>query len=284
MLRQGLKRLINTPDRSHYTMGNRRARVIAISSQKGGVGKTTTAVCLGAAFARFHDLSTLILDMDPQGHVQKSLHQHALGTGGRLSQVLLSTSQADVLDSVVSTTIDHLHITPSDPALAETESLIGTRIGKEFLLRDALRVTRTHYDIVLIDCPPNLGNLTLNALVASDWVLVPCDASPLAIQGVNDIVRTMATIELRLNRELDLLGILLTRLDARNSTVNEAAVDALQSDYGDLLFSNSIGVNTTLAKAQFDGTSLFQFDANSRAAKHYRKLSEEVVERISGLH
>ena len=178
------------------------------------------------------------------------------------------------------TAIDGLHVTTADRGLAETESLLATKIGKEFMLRDALVCTRTHYDVIVIDCPPNLGNLTLCALVAADWVLVPCDASSLAVQGVSDIVRTMAVIETRLNRQLDLLGVLLTRIDGRNRQLNAAVVDGLRADYGELLLETEIGVDTSLAKAQFEGASVFEFDGECRAAEQYRKLSDEVLRRI----
>ncbi|MBN1946238.1 MAG: ParA family protein [Bradymonadales bacterium] len=281
MLRQGLKRFLGA-EPARYARGRRNATIIAISSQKGGVGKTTTTVSLGAALARFHGRATLILDMDAQGHVHESLREHVVGQGGRLSSILLSSSSADVLDSIVSTTIANLHITPADRHLSETESLLATKIGKEFILRDALKYTRTHYDFILIDCPPNLGNLTLNALVAADAVLIPCDPSPLAISGVGEIIRTMATINERLNRDLDILGILLTRIDGRNRTVNEAVERELRRDYGDLVLDNTIGVNTGLAKSQFSGTSIYDYDPESRAALQYRKVAQEMMARMMG--
>jgi chromosome partitioning protein len=274
MLRQGLKRFIQ-PERTRYASGRREATVIAVSSQKGGVGKTTTSVCLGAALARFHGQHTLILDMDAQGHVEKSLSSHIVSRRGRLGEVLLSSDGADVLDAVADTALPGLHITGADHSLNQAESLMSTKIGKEFLLRDALTYTRTHYDVIVIDCPPNLGTLTLNALCAADYVLVPCDASPLAIQGVNVIVDAMMTINERLNRGLDLLGVVLTRVDARNTTVNQAALDALRGRFGDLVLDNQIGVNTSLSKAQFEGVSLVEYAPQSRAARDYRQLSDE---------
>ena len=281
ILRQGLKRLIaNEPTR--YAKGRRQATILALSSQKGGVGKTTTAVCLGAALARFNGFATLILDMDAQGHVEQSLRKHTVGAGRPLSEVLLANDRADVLDTVVDTDLESLHITGADPRLGEAEGLMATKIGKEFLLRDALRFTRTHYDFIIIDCPPNLGNLTLNALVAADYVLAPCDASPLAIQGVRDLVGTMTTINERLNRSLDFLGVVLTRIDGRNTTVNEAVVDSLREEYGDLLLNAIVGVNTSLSKAQFNGASIFDFDGRCRAAKQYRALADVVLETVSG--
>jgi chromosome partitioning protein len=256
--------------------------VVAVSTQKGGVGKTTTAVSLGAALARFYRRPTLVIDMDAQGHVEQSLRQHVVGRGSPLSQVLLDSSPSDVLDAVVDTTIENLHITRADHHLNETEAQMASKLGREFLLRDALKFTRTHYDFILLDCPPNLGNLTLNALAAADYVLIPCDASPLAIQGVREVIDTTATINDRLNRDLDLLGIVLTRIDGRNRTVNSAVHDELRDDFGDYLMESTIGVNTDLSKSQFEGTCIFDYAPDSRAARHYRALAEEVLGRTEG--
>src|SRR5690606_8615358 len=133
----------------------------------------------------------LVIDLDPQGHVTTALKAQVRPGGGALSRVLTDEQRGDEVRDVVTTTaVPNLHVTPFDPHLASAEDLIGTRIGKEFLLRDALRVTRTHYDYILIDCPPNLGNLTLNGLCAADQVLIPCDPSPLAVKGVDAVVQT----------------------------------------------------------------------------------------------
>ena len=282
MIREGLRRFI-APEAPRYAKGWRNATVIAISSQKGGVGKTTTAVSLAAALARYYELTTLVIDLDAQGHIERSLKRHVSGHGNHLSSILLSQGGPEVLDAVVKTDIERLHITGADRALSEAEGLMSTKIGKEFLLRDALKVTRTHYDMILFDCPPNLGNLTVNALVAADYVLIPCDASPLAIQGVTEIVRTMATINGRLNQKLDLLGVVLTRLDGRNIKVNEAVKGDLSRDFGDLIFDRAIGINTTLSKAQFEGQTIFEFDNECRAAKHYQELAGEVLQRLNGI-
>jgi chromosome partitioning protein len=284
-IRQGLKRLIPV-ESLKYSRGQRWGTVIAVSSQKGGVGKTTSAVSLGAALARFHQRPTLIIDMDAQGHVEKSLKAHLSNSQAKktLSEVLLESNHVDVLDAVIQTSLPELHITGADPGLTETEGLMTTKIAKEFLLRDGITFARTHYDYIIIDCPPNLGNLTLNALVAADYVISPCDASPLAIQGVEDLINVMVTINRRLNRNLDLLGVLLTRLDRRNSTINEIALEQLGQEYGDLLLNSTVGVTTALAKAQFEGRSIFEFSSRCRVALQYRALAKEVINRLTLLN
>jgi len=282
LIKSGLRRLVAQQPR--HAVGDRHATVLAIAAQKGGVGKTTTSVSLAAALARYHDRRVLLLDLDPQGHVNAALKKQVRPGGGDLSSVLTDDGDGrEVMEITTSTTLPGLHVTPLDPHLAHAEDLLGTRIGKEFILRDALRVTRTHYDVIVIDCPPNLGNLTLNALVAADQVLIPCDPSPLAVSGVNALVRTISTIAIRLNPEVDVMGILLTRVDGRNTTLNDAVLNEITSTYGDALLPVHIGISSDLAKAQLEGRDVFDFAASSRGATHYRALSDWVVEHLSAV-
>ena len=280
LLKSGLRRLV-TQQPKHAT-GDRRATVLAVAAQKGGVGKTTTAVNLASALARFHGRRVLLVDLDPQGHVNTALRRQVRPGGGDLSSILTSDGDGrEVLEITTSTDVPNLHVTPLDPRMGQAEDLIGTRMGKEYLLRDAFKVTRTHYDVIVVDCPPNLGNLTLNGLVAADLVLVPCDPSPLALAGVNALVRTVSTIALRLNPDVDLLGVLLTRVDGRNSTLNETITKEIAALYGEnLLLPVRIGISSDLAKAQLDGRDVFGFAEGSRGARHYQDLAEWVDARL----
>ena len=280
LLREGFRRLVTTPQR--HPIGDRRGFVLAIATRKGGVGKTTTSVSLAAGLARYHGKRVLLIDLDPQGHVHTAMKAQIRAGGGALSSVLTSEGGGlEVLDIVARTDIPNLDITPFDPKLGEAEDLIGTRIGKEYLLKEALRLTRTHYDVVVIDCPPNLGNLTLNGLVAADQVLIPTDASPLALNGVEALIQALGTIAVRLNPEIDVMGVLLTRFDSRNQTVNREIVGRIEESYGSALLPVRIGINTSLAKAQLEGEDIFAFDGDCRGAQQYRDLATHVAEAIS---
>jgi chromosome partitioning protein len=260
-----------------------RATVLAVAAQKGGVGKTTTSVNLAVALARFGGMRTLLVDLDGQGHVAAALAaQVREGAGPSLSDVLLGHGR-DVLEIAQPTQIENLWMTPSDKGLAATEGVLAGRIGKEFLLRQAIRKARERFDVILFDCPPNLGNLTLNALTAAQAVLIPCDMSVLALSGVTDLLAVVETLHERLDHSLRILGIVPTRVDRRNVKVTEAVLDGLESAYGDLVCRAHIPVSSALARAQMEGVSVFDFDPASSGAVAYRALGEEVLARLGGV-
>jgi chromosome partitioning protein len=282
LLKSGLRRLVRGQEAEPAAApprprGDKRATIIAVAAQKGGVGKTTTSVSLAAALARHHGKRVLLVDLDPQGHVHTALSSEIQAGGGALSDILTAPGGAEVMDCVTGTDVEGFDVTPYDPQLNATENLLGTRIGKEFVLRDALQVTRTHYDVIVLDCPPNLGNLTLNGLVAADQVLIPCDPSPLALTGVHALAEAIEQVAARLNPRIDVLGVLLTRVDGRNVTLNQAIVSEIEATFGEALLPVRIGINNSLAKAQHAGRDIFDYAPESRGAEHYKALGEHVV-------
>jgi len=285
-LTQKIKELITSEYSTalnEFPRGNFKAKTIAICSQKGGVGKTTTAVNLGSALVHYHDKKVLLADLDPQGHVEKSLA--AMIEEGidytPLSEILLK-KKGELLHGVVKTDQDNLHITPGDKSLYETEGQLASKLGREFILSNAIDCARTHYDYIIIDCPPNLGNLTINALCSADYVIIPCEMSVLAFEGVSDLLETLETITHRLNKKLKVLGVVFTRVDGRNIQMNKLVEDNMRQFFKGKIFKNQISVNTDLNKAQLEGESVFDFAPNSSGSLNYRALSDEIIKKLDG--
>ena len=191
--------------------------------------------------------------------------------------------KGNLLDAVIHTELESLHITPGDKALYETEGAMAGKIGREFLLSNALKSARTHYDYILLDCPPNLGNLTINALCASDFAVVPCEMSVLAFEGVTDLLETLDTVNDRLNKTLRVLGVLFTRVDGRNLTMNQLVEENLKNYFKGNIFKTRVTVNTDLNKAQLEGKPIFNFAPSSTGADNYASLAEEVIKRVRKL-
>lgn len=264
-------------------IGDKQAEVIAVAAQKGGVGKTTTSVSLGAAWARFHDKRVLVIDLDPQAHVNLALRDQVLVGGGPISEVLSNHRTREVEEITACTDVTGLYVTPADPSLTEASIHLSSKIGKELLLKTAIERTRTHYDLILIDCPPDVGTLTQNALVAADHVLIPANLAALSMSGVSGLLHTLGEVASELNPTLNILGVVLTRLDGRNKTSNDQMLAFLRENWGELLLPVSIGVNDALSQAQAAGQDIFAYDEKSRGAAHYKALADLLIERLDTL-
>ncbi len=263
----------------HYP-GKKSAEIIAVCSQKGGVGKTTTAVNLGTSLSEMHGKKVLVIDLDAQGHVEKSLGA-VIPEGIEYTPLstILVDRRGDILDGVIRSDLDNFYLTPGDRSLVDAENSLATKIGKEFILKNALRTARSHYDYIIFDCPPSMGNLTVNALVAARFVLIPCEMSVLAFEGVSDLIDTLAQINDRLNPDLDILGVLFTRVDGRNLQMNDLIRENMKKYFNGQIFNTEIAINTALNKAQLEGRPIFHYDRSSTGTINYANLCKEFIDR-----
>ncbi|MBL7686310.1 MAG: ParA family protein [Deltaproteobacteria bacterium] len=281
LLTDKIKELISVEARNGQGRANHQAVLVSICSQKGGVGKTTTSVNLGSALAKFYNKKILVCDLDPQGHVEKAIGS-IIPEGVEYSPLstILTRKKGNLQEAIVQTEIDNLSVTPGDKNLYETESVLASKIGKEFILQEAIKPIRNQYDYILFDCPPNLGNLTLNALVASDYCLVPCEMSVLAFEGVNDLIETLDTVNERLNKSLQLLGVVMTRVDSRNVAMNRVIEENLKNYFKGKIFKSQIAVNTALNKAQLEGIPVFDYAPSCSGSTNYMSLADEFLKKI----
>ena len=165
-----------------------------------------------------------------------------------------------------------------DPGLQHFEDRMASRIGKELILRTAIQVTRTHYDVILLDCPPHIGGLTVNALVAADEVLIPTSLAALSVAGVTGLLDAADEVQSSLNPHLAVAGVVLTQVDGRSSRTNAAVLELVGESYGDLLLDERIGVDNTLSRAQLAGEEIFGFAPSSRAAGWYAALAARLAD------
>lgn len=243
---------------------------ISIANQKGGVGKSTTAINLSAALA-LKGKRVLLVDMDPQGATTVGLGLR--NANPTIYNVILD--EVDIEDVIMPTQIEGLELIPSNIALSGAEIELSSQIGREYILRNKLAKIKDKYDYVIIDTPPSLGILTMNSLVASDEVIIPIQAEYYALEGIGLLLKAIKLVRERLGIPLEIRGFLITMFDKRTNLSKEVK-EEVKKIFGEKVFRTMIPRNVKLAEAPSHGKPIFLYAPESRGAKAYMKLAEEV--------
>ena len=256
-------------------------RILALANQKGGVGKTTTAINLGTALAAIGE-RVLIVDLDPQGNASTGLGIDRRNRSCSTYDVLVG--EAALREAVVSTAVPRLHIAPSTMDLSGLELELGTTPGRAFKLRDAIGALNNNvspdadYTYVLIDCPPSLNLLTVNAMAASDAILVPLQCEFFALEGLSQLLQTVEQVKTTLNPNLSIHGIVLTMFDSRNNLSNQVVADVRQF-MGSKVYNTMIPRNVRISEAPSYGKPVLVYDLKCVGSEAYLRLATEVIQR-----
>ncbi len=250
-------------------------KIIAVTNQKGGVGKTTTSINV-AYFLAKAGKKTLLVDFDPQGNATSGLGIDKQSLGATMSEVVMR--QIDLANIVLPTEYKNLSIAPATSHLANTEVELAQAEGRFIRLREALRKA-TEYDYIIIDSPPSLSLLTVNGMVAANYVLLPVQAEFYALEGLGQLLESMKLIKKGLNPPLELLGVLATMMDSRTTLSGQVHAE-IKKYFPDKIFKSSIPRNIRLAEAPSHGAPVGAYDRFSKGSRAYKALAKEIVERV----
>ena len=251
-------------------------QIISLVNQKGGVGKTTSAINIAVNLAVLEE-KTLLIDLDPQANATTGLASLYEKQNSTIYDVLIK--KLPVNRSIINTQLEHFHMLTSTNDLVGAEIELVSMISREYQLKEILKKIKSKYKYIIIDCPPSLGLLTINALTASDSIIIPIQCEYYALEGLGQLLNTVRLVQKHLNTNLSIKGVLLTMYDARLNLSKEVR-NEVSSYFKEKMFKTTINRNVRLGEAPSFGKPAIMYDANSSGAQHYIQLVEEIVDRV----